>query len=340
LTIVCLLRVGQAFNEANRLGTLGFSLLQQLNATPWLARLSEVYYDSVFCWVRPFSASCLPLLEAYNVGLQSGDTEFALSCAMSAWFMKLEMEPLSESEHEIERLLERINLYGLKIFEHITLSSRHMIKDLLGCYDGDINELKRKIMDDNVYVFETNHLLLTWKYVHRALKLYLFGLYDEALSNARAGDSIAVAIYGPCRGSVVALICGLVDVAYARQMKHKRAPYAKKYSKLMHRWATVGEPRNFIGRHYLLEAEIAAMVGKKSKAYKLYVSAIGALREGKFLLHTAIATERIAKSLYEWGEYDLARPYFIDAVALYAKWGATKKMQHLELEIQQLGIYN
>jgi hypothetical protein len=340
LSFFLLQRVGHAFKEANRLGTLGFSLLQKFNAKPWLARISDVYYDLVFGWVRPFTDCRLPLMDAYNVGLQSGDTEFAISCAISAWFTKFDMCPIPEQQHEIEILLERISLYGLKIFEMLCKPLCHILQELSGHYEGDVDELKRKIIDDSMYIAQANHVLMTWKYVHQAFKFYLFGLYDEALGKARASDSIAVAFYGPYRGSFVALICGLVDVAYARQMKHRKASYAKKYSKLLHRWATVGEPRNFIGKHYLLEAEIAAMVGKKSLSYKLYISAIGALREGKFLLHTAIATERLAKSLFEWGDDDLARPYFRDAVALYTEWGATKKVQHLELEILQLGIYN
>jgi hypothetical protein len=57
------------------------------------------------------------------------------------------------------------------------------------------------------------------------------------------------------------------------------------------------------------------------------------------LLHTAIATERVAKSLLEWGETERAIPFFRDAVALYQEWGALSKVRHLEAEIVQLGLF-
>lgn len=193
--------------------------------------------------------------------------------------------------------------------------------------------------DEGVYVVEANHLLVKWKYAHRAFKFYLFGFYDEAATNARACDSLVVAFYGPCRGAFLAILCGLVDVANARAKKYKRAFYAKKFSKLLLRWATNGEPRNFIGKHFLLEAELAALAGKKALSYRHYISAIGACREGKFLLFTAIACERAARSLLEWGQNDLAGQYFREAIALHSEWGATMKVQHLQLEILELGFY-
>jgi hypothetical protein len=331
--------VGQAFHEANRIGTLGFLLLQKFNAKPWLARMSDVYFDLVFGWVRPFSDCRVPLMDAYNVGLQSGDTEFALSCALSLAFMEFGIRTLPEQEHDISILQERIDLYGLKNLASLLIPIRHLTSFLSSHYGGDINEIKRMIVDDkSIYIVEANHLLIRWKCVHRAFKYYLFGQYHEAATNAKACDSLAIAFYGPYRGAFVAVLCGLIDVANARSKKHRQAYYAKKYSKLLLRWATDGEPRNFIGKHFLLEAELAALAGKKALSYRHYVSAIGACKEGKFLLFTAIATERAARSLLEWGQKDLAGQYFREAITLYSAWGVTIKVQHLQLEVLELGF--
>jgi hypothetical protein len=331
--------VRQAFHEANRIGTLGFLILQKFNAKPWLARMSDAYFDLVFGWVRPFVDCRVSLMDAYNVGMQSGDTEFALSCALSVLFMEFGILHLPEQEHDVGILQERIDLYGLKNLASLLRPINHLTSFLTSHYGGDINELKRIIMnDESMYNVEENHLLIRWKYVHRAFKYYLFGLYDEAKANAKACDTLANAFYGPCRGAFNAVLCGLIDVAYARSKNHKQAYYAKKHSKRLLRWATDGEPRNFIGKHFLLEAELAALAGKQALSYRHYVSAIGACKVGKFLLFSAIASERAARSLMEWGQTDLAGQYFREAIALYSEWGVTIKVQHLQLEIIELGF--
>jgi hypothetical protein len=331
--------VGQAFQEANRIGTLGFLILQKFNAKPWLARMSDAYFDLVFSWVRPFADCREPLIEAYSVGMQSGDTEFALSCALSVLFMEFGIRPLPEQMHDVETLQERIDLYGLKNLASLLVPVSELTNFLMSHYGGDIREMKRMIADDeSCYIVERDHLLQQWKFAHRAFKYYLFGLYNEAKTNARACDTLAVAFYGPCRGAFIATLCGLIDVANARSKNHRHAYYARKYSKRLLRWATDGEPRNFIGKHFLLEAELAALAGKKALSYRHYVSAIGACKEGKFLLFTAIASERAARSLMEWGQSDLAGQYFREAIALYSEWGVTIKVQHLQMEILELGF--
>jgi hypothetical protein len=332
-------RVAQAFKESYRLGRLGFLLLQKFNATPWLARVSNIYYDILHGWVRPFTECHLPFLEGYQSGLQSGDTEFGVLCATEDFLMRFDMSPLPELEHEIDVLTERMIIYGLETIVSFTRPVRKLNEILIGGVDRNIDELAEEYRLFCKNKGDSNRLMDLWSCVHLSFLYFLFGSYTEASNYARESDELAGPFYGPCRGSLVALVCGLADVAHARQMKRRRAYYAKKYSKLLLRWATVGEPRNFIGKHYLLEAELAALAGNKARSYNFYIVAISACREGHFLLHTAIATERVAKSLLEWDEIDRATPFFRDAVALYQEWGAYSKVRHLESEIVQLGLF-
>jgi hypothetical protein len=329
----------QAFKESYHLGQIGFLLLHKFNATPWLARVSNIYYDIVHGWVRPFRECHLPLLEGYQSGLQSGDTEFGILCAAEDFFIRFDMSPLTELEREIGILTERMILYGLETIVKMTMPLRKLNELLIGCVDGSIYN----VADEYRYFFEkvdsSNRLLYLWNHVHLSFLNFLFGNFAEASNYARECAELAGPFCGPCSGSLVALICGLADVGYVRQAKRRRAYYAKKYSKLLRRWATLGEPVNFIGKHYLLEAELSALAGDKARSYNYYIIAISACREGQFLLHTAIATERAAKSLMEWGEEERAINYFRDAVALYQEWGAFSKVRHLEAEIVQLGIF-
>jgi histidine kinase len=269
-------RAMQAFEESYHLGRLGFLLLKKFNATPWLARVANIYYDIVHGWVRPFSECHLPLLEGYRSGLQSGDTEFGILCATADFFMRFDMSPLPEQEHEIDVLTERMILYGLETIATMTKPIRKLNEILIGCVNKNIDEFADEYRLFCVKDFGSNRLLYLWSIFHVSFLHLLFSSYAEASKYARQCTELAVQFYGPCRGSFVALFCGLADVAYARQAKRRRAYYAKKYSKLLLRWATVGEPRNFIGKHYLLEAELAALAGNKARSYNYYIVAISA----------------------------------------------------------------
>jgi hypothetical protein len=302
-------------------------LQQKFNATHWIARISDVYYESVHCWIRPFDECHIPLHEAYHSGLQSGDTEFALYCTSAVAFMRFGVQSLPELEHDILLLLDRSALYGLAALTEFVNPYQQVVRTLMGplC---EINEQRCLIIDtDGIPV---SGLLYIWTHAYRVFLFFLFGKYAEAMQQAKVGRKLAVPFFGPCRGSFAALIVG--------QRKRKRARNAKKYSKLLLRWSKRGEPRNFIGAHYLLEAELAALAGNKASSYILYVSAIATCREGKFLLQTAIATERAAKSLLEWDERELSESYLKDAIALYTDWGAMAKVQQLELEMHKLAV--
>jgi predicted ATPase len=333
------LRAKQAFKESYHLGRLGFLLLQKFNAKPWLARVSNIYYGILHGWVRPFSECQVSLLEGYQSGLQSGDTEFGVLCATEDFFIGFDMRPLPELEHEIDILTERMILYGLETIVAITKPIRKLNYLLIRCDDRNIEELADEYRSFCAKEIGSNRLLYLWSFVHLSFLHFLFGSYAEASKYVRDCTELASPFFGPFRGSFVALVWGLADVAHARQTKRRRAYYARKYSKLLLRWATVGEPVNFIGKHYLLEAELAALAGDKARSYNYYIVAISACREGHFLLHTAIATERVAKSLLEWNETERAISFFRDAVALYQEWGAYSKVRHLESEIMQRGLF-
>jgi hypothetical protein len=329
----------EAFDESYRFGRLGFSMLHKFNAAPWLARLSNIYYCIVHGWARPLSECRLPLLEACQSGLQSGDTEFGILCATENFFMRFDTHQLPDLEHEIDLLTERMMLYELKTIVTITKPFRKLIQVLICDANKSIIDITDKYRSYCVKVVKSNQLLYAWTFVHLSFLHFLFGDYFGALGYAKECASLAGPFYGPTHGSFVALVCGLADVSHARQTKRRRANTAKKFSKLLLRWATLGESRNFIGKHYLLEAELAALSGDKARSYNFYIIAIAACREGRFMLQTAIATERVARSLFEWGQPDRRIPFFQDAVSLYQEWGASCKVRHLKSERIQLGIF-
>lgn len=86
----------------------------------------------------------------------------------------------------------------------------------------------------------------------------------------------------------------------------------------------------------LLEAELAALGGKHAKALTFYRSSILHLKEGGFLLVSAIANELLGKYLLATNDKESAGPCLQKAYDLYKDWGGTTKVQHFEKELADL----
>jgi hypothetical protein len=326
-------------DEGYRIGSLSFALYKKFDAKAWLARLSAIYFDLVHNWVRPIEESRKPLDYAYRAGLESGDIECAFACAILSWFMRFDSTPLPDLELEMEILTERMELYGQKTFILMTKSARQLIHNLMGLGDGDVIDLRGKIVDAAI-MEEINsiHALFTWNHAHRLVLNYLFGRYSEAAQHAKFARELGNSFFGPVRGAWIVFLCGLAVVADARQKQRRRAPYARMYSNLLRRWAAKGEPRYFLGKHYLLEAELAVLTGNRVNAFILYATAIATSREEKLIMQVALASERTARFLLEQGDNERATTFFHDALTMYNEWGASAKALHLENEINELGL--
>jgi hypothetical protein len=95
-------------------------------------------------------------------------------------------------------------------------------------------------------------------------------------------------------------------------------------------------PENCLGKAYLLQAELAAVMGKNREASCDYVSAISiATRFGDFMIH-AIACERAARFSHGLGDETATMCYFREAHSTYMEWGAIAKVEQLEKEIPGL----
>lgn len=271
--------------------------------------------------------------------MESGDIEFALACAVISWGSRLEIDKLPELTQEMDWLTERMELCNQRTGILLTKPQRQLMQNLMGLGDGDPVDLKGAILDDaGMLEIKAIPQLYLGTHIHHLMLNFLFGRYSEAAKYAKAGRELATPAFGPVYGGYIVFVCGLAAVADARRKKRRRSPYTKKCSKILRRAAAKGEPLNFLGKHYLLEAELAALSGNAADALTLYASAISTSREGKFMMQTAMANERTARFLLEQGDHERSRTFFREALVGYGDWGASAKVDHLENEIRELGF--
>jgi hypothetical protein len=138
---------------------------------------------------------------------------------------------------------------------------------------------------------------------------------------------------------VVLFFDALINIAQARKSESNRqAPLAEKRLKRLQYWAKHA-PINFLGKQFLVEAELAWLHGDTHTAYSKYICAIALSREGGFIMQTALANERLVKFLVDQNDTETAGFHLREALSLYAKWGAPAKVQHLEEELHgKLGL--
>lgn len=113
-------------------------------------------------------------------------------------------------------------------------------------------------------------------------------------------------------------------VRHMRRLKRSMAGWAKHC------------PENFGPHLLLMEAEIAGLRGRVADAARLFSQAISASHEGGFLRYQALANERAGRFFANTGLLDVAAVHTKEARRLYARWGASAKVRHLDERQRQL----
>jgi hypothetical protein len=126
-------------------------------------------------------------------------------------------------------------------------------------------------------------------------------------------------------------------LAQARKGKRGRVTPVRRRLKRMCHWAK-HSPLNFLGKQYLIEAELAVATGDNLSALSKYTSSILLSREGGFLMQEALANERAGKYYLEQGDKASALPFLRESCLLYERWGGLEKLRHLREELKPLQV--
>jgi hypothetical protein len=322
-------------DEGYRISQLGFSLYEVFDSKAWLARISALYFELVHGWINLIDECKLPLEYACHLGLESGDTEAAGACAVVSLFNRWETTRLPELAVEWDSMADMLTVYGQDYGILVTASTRQFVANLMETSESDPGVIDGKFFNSTT-MSEFNSVRL-WARLHQAQLKVIFCQYSTIAFQADDVRQIFALAFGPRSRGYSLFMCGFLDIISAGQRRRRRAPFAKNCSRLLRKCATWGEPTDFIGKHYFLEAELAALSGAHD-ALPLYVSAIATAQKGIRYLQTALANERAAKFLLKRNDRRQADRFFREAVVWYKECGASAKVCHLEQEMCELGI--
>jgi predicted ATPase len=317
-------------------------LLEKLESSTVHARTLFLAYGFVLPWTQATRGNLKYLLKAYEVGMQTGDTETAMYAIMSYIYTSFQSgRPLNNIEADCHVYLRQMeDLKRQKAANHVK-TVLQTIQNIMGKSE-DPCALVGSVMDETT-MLETasgakDKVTISMIQAFRTQLYALFGRWEEGAKYAiSVGDRLADQI--PCSTMVAVdpFFRGLSLFAMARQSKQaKYRRHAKKTHKTIRSFVKKGNP-NVRHLESFLDAELAALEGKTHVAMKHYEVAVVMATRGGFTQDAALANERFAEFLYEdVKDPEMAAFRVNQAVRLYYEWGSLKKAEMLEEKYEEL----
>jgi GAF domain-containing protein len=326
-----------------QLGKLAISLLDQFNAKKLKAKTFLVVNDLIRHWKEHLGKTLPALMDSYESGIETGDLEFAAlslnAYVYHGYFIGKELSGLEQEmaiySQVIAQLKQETTLYLLKIWRQTVLTllgrTEHQCRLIGEAYD------EKKMLPIHQKANDRTAIFIL--YFNKLVLCYLFAEYQKAVKNAAITeryldgglgvvtvplfhfyDSLALlAIYPSSKTSV-----------QKRILRKVRANQTK-----MKKWAHYA-PANFLHKFYLVEAERCRVIGQEAKAIEWYDYSIAGANENDYIQEKALAYELAAKFYLCKGKDLISRAYMQEARYCYLKWGATRKVMHLEETYPQL----
>lgn len=246
-----------------------------------------------------------------------------------------EVVALPELESEICELADQAEFYGQSLSLVMLKPLWQAALNWMGKVPGDPKIMQGELIDDDVEKAKggNNPHFLIWVRFLQMKSAYLFGDYDLAEKYVDAAPQIYNNSTGAMDSVYTMTYECLTLLAQARQGKRRfrRILYVKRCLKRLKFWATHA-PMNFLGKQFLLEAELASVQGNGQKANSHYRSAILHSRETGFYLEEALANQKLGVYYLEQKDEESAIPFLRAARDVFEKWGACALVNHFEDE--------
>ncbi len=318
-------------------GKLAVNLLDKFNAKFFKAKVDNLFVSTVMHWKEPARATRKPHFEAIQVGLETGEIEFASyniveSCHYH-FLMGISLESLSQKYAQNLQLIKQLK-QGFHA-KYLT-PWQQMIENLIG-NNTQPTVLKGTFFDEETMLpefIEEQQLTLAFiTFQAKTMLSYYFGNYENAVYLARLTDEYQEGVMGMLFMPVHNFFYSLTLLAHFPEAdSEEKVKYLTKIDenqKTLKKWAEFS-PDNCLHKYTLIQAETMRLSGQTLKAMELYDIAIEKAKEYLYIQEEALANELAGKFYLEIGKEKIAKVYLQDAYYRYQLWGASNKLKHLE----------
>ncbi|WP_437876392.1 AAA family ATPase [Sorangium sp. So ce513] len=315
------------------LGRLAIELIQRFGATELESKIFTLNYVAIHHWKRHLKETIEPVHHAVQIGLATGDIEYAgYSSSQHSTYSLFAGEHLRTTDQRMTQSIElasklnqQYQLYYVKIWQQLVRSLQDPWAERLRLVGESFDETTM------IPCLGPNRTSVFCLYLAKGMLLYYFGEPKLAYECLRTGEEYQDAV-----GFVTVvqqnLYCSLSALAALDRLSgdERDAALAKVEAnqRRLEAWA-FHAPENSQHKHDLVGAELARVRRSVVEAMELYDRAIEGARRHGYIQEEALACE-LASSFYQGlGRHEIAQHYMTMAYRGYALWGATAKCQSL-----------
>ncbi|MCP4112043.1 MAG: AAA family ATPase [Desulfobacteraceae bacterium] len=320
-----------------RFGRLGLDIAERFNAREVKTKVLFIFNGFVRHWKEHVRETLKPFLKGYQIGMETGDLEFAAHCTFcycvysyrtGREMTALEREMASYNE-AVSRLNQETCLNYNKIYHQTVLN-------LLGRSENPC-KLIGEIYDEQVmrpFHEKANDWSALWiLYSNKMVLCYLFQKHSQAVENLKSAEKFLASAVGSFSYTLFYFFDSLIrlekysSVGKSGQKQILRNVNANQ--KKMRKWA-YHAPMNHLHKWTLVEAERSKILNDYEKAARYYDKAITLAGRHKYINDEALALELAGRFYLEYRQPRIAKTYLCDAHYAYLRWGANAKVGHLE----------
>ncbi|MGL1834703.1 AAA family ATPase [Rhodocyclaceae bacterium SMB388] len=325
-----------AIDEGYRLGCLGLEL-EDRRGSPTRHKTMALFNSYVRHYKEPLPRCLEALLEAHQLGLETGDMEYAAySLAGHIQYAFPLMRSLGELQPALEEYVMRLRRSGQKQSLQYSSMTLQTVANLRGACDDPLR-LDGTHYAENAMLaehHEQNHrTAICLHHFYKGLLAFVFGDMRAAAAQCRTGIVFLPYIAGTFsyawfQGLHALVLLGALPATPARQRPLVRIQVWR-ILRRTRRWAQHC-PANHAHRVELIHAEWLRTSGRRSRAMAYYDRAIDLAERNGFGLDSAIACELAARFYEAWNKPGVARSYRVDARRRYEILGASAKVEQLD----------
>jgi predicted ATPase/signal transduction histidine kinase len=319
------------------LGDFAMTLMEKLNVTAHKAKTLVVVNCLIKHWHAHLKDTLDPLSEAYRVGVETGDFEYASlaahACCSHSFFVGRQLRDL---EHEmasfglsIAQLRQKTVLNLNRIYRQAVLNLMGLAANPVELAGESYDETDMLRMQDNAADRTTLFII----YFFKLMLCYLFEDYTGALKNAEKAEEYADGALSTYLISQFWFFGSLARLALLPSLNplQRETTLRRVFTgrRKMKKWARFS-PMNHLHKFFLLEAERCRALGRDRKALEYYDRALQLARSHDFLVDEALTNFLTAKFFLARGKAYFARAHMIDARYGFQRWGATAKVRDID----------
>ena len=323
--------------EGYRYSDLSLQLIGKFHAREFVPRVYFFLYSETMTHKYDLRTLCSHLYRGFQVGLETGDVEFALvNSNMCFGYMLLSGQSIERVEEKTTEFYDTALLYKQETTLGTMRPALKCLHILMGkverptgfAFSQDLARSEEAKDEAAIWIIHFMQLMLS----------YIFGDYNTAAREAKAMEAMLRLHLHPGFSSLLVAYClsllAIANDCHGRARRQLLTKVGRCMKKLEQFSSYI--PENSLHKLSLVQAELAVVNGDLGQARGKYLVAISLASELDDLAMRAVACERFAVFIKSQGDGTSALHRFREAHEAYKRWGAIAKVKQMDKEMPEL----